>query len=74
MKVVASQVSLANKLLEYQLDGVGKPNTWISLKGDWKKDTLSSEIKVPAGGWYKLEIRAAENPAHRLCSCSVWCR
>lgn len=64
VKVVASQVSLANKLLEYQLDGVGKPNTWISLKGDWKKDTLSSEIKVPAGGWYKLKIRAAENLAH----------
>ena len=64
VKVVASQVSLANKLLEYQLDGEGKPNTWISLKGDWKKDTLSSEIKVPAGGWYKLKIRAAENLAH----------
>ena len=64
MKVVASQVSLANKLLEYQLDGGGKPNTWISLKGDWKKDTFSSDIKVPAGGWYKLKVRAAENLAH----------
>ena len=46
-------------LLEYRLD---KNKTWEKLSGEWKNQNHLSRLKMPAGGWYGLEVREGVNP------------
>ena len=59
--VTASPVSKSG-LLEYRLD---KNKTWEKLSGEWKNQNHLSRLKMPAGGWYGLEVRDSRTPDHR---------
>ena len=51
-----------SRTLEYRLD---KNRSWEKLTGEWKNQNLLSRLRIPAGGWYGLEIREAGNPDNR---------
>ena len=62
IKVVkASPVSKSGPL-EYRLD---KNRSWEKLSGDWKNEKFVTRLRIPAGGWYGLEIREEGNLGHR---------
>ena len=62
IKVVTSLSVSKSGLLEYRLD---KNRSWEKLTGEWNNQNLLSRLKIPAGGWYSLEIREAGNPDNR---------
>ena len=52
---VAGSLQLSKRgPLEYRLD---KNRSWEKLTGEWKNQNFLSRVKIPAGGWYGMEIR-----------------
>lgn len=62
IKVVTASPVSKSGLLEYRLD---KNKTWEKLSGEWKNQNHLSRLKMPAGGWYGLEVRDSRTPDHR---------
>ncbi|MDB6155675.1 MAG: hypothetical protein JWL90_4128 [Chthoniobacteraceae bacterium] len=46
--------------IEYRLSGSSLPASWQLLKAGATTHRFETRIPVPAGGWYKLEVRAAK--------------
>jgi predicted phosphodiesterase len=42
-----------------------KIKPWEKLSGEWKNQNHLSRLKMPAGGWYGLEVRDSRTPDHR---------
>ena len=59
IKIAASLSVSESGALEYRLD---KNRSWEKLAGEWKNQNLLSRLKIPAGGWYGLEVREGGNP------------
>ena len=62
IKVATSLPVSKSGSLEYRL---GKNRSWEKLSGEWKNQNHLSRLKIPAGGWYSLEIREEGNPDNR---------
>ena len=60
---VAGSLQLSKRgPLEYRLD---KNRSWEKLTGEWKNQNFLSRVKIPAGGWYGMEIREGGYPDNR---------
>jgi pimeloyl-ACP methyl ester carboxylesterase len=46
--------------LEYRLGAEGEPGKWRKLDAAFHDDRFEARIEVPAGGWYRLEVRAVQ--------------
>lgn len=47
----------------------GKEADWQPLKMDWREEHFCGQLEVPAGGWYRLEVRIepAAGPSQTAC-------
>jgi len=59
---VTGRVAYESEALEARLTGPSLEGDWMgqweSLRPDVEGDGFSGDIKAPAGGWYRLEVRA----------------
>jgi hypothetical protein len=62
LKVTALLPISKSGLLEYRLD---QNRSWEKLSGEWKNEKFVTRLRIPAGGWYGLEIREEGNLGHR---------
>jgi hypothetical protein len=52
-------------------DAYGEAVDWMKMEVEWRASTFQTTLKVPAGGWYRLELRLTDKSGDIMIESSV---